>query len=76
MVKTSKIPFGTRYKIREIMESPLSINFLEIGILPGKSLQLIQRAPFGGPLAFLIDDHLIALREEEANLVVLDVDYS
>lgn len=76
MLKTSNIPTGIRYKIKEISESPLAVNFLEIGILPGKSIELVQRAPFGGPLAFLIDDNLIALRTDEANLVIVEVDNS
>jgi len=74
MLKTSNIPTGIRYKIKEITDSSLAINFLEIGILPGKSLELVQRAPFGGPLAFLVGDNLIALRADEANLVIVEAD--
>ncbi|EON76612.1 hypothetical protein ADIS_3062 [Lunatimonas lonarensis] len=74
MPNTSLLTSGTRYKVREIVESPLTINFLEIGLQPGKSLELVQRAPFGGPIAFLVDDNLIALRIEEVDLLILEED--
>lgn len=41
----------------------------EMGFLPGKSLELLISAPFGDPLAFKIDNSVIALRKEEAKLI-------
>jgi ferrous iron transport protein A len=55
--------------IAHIEDSPYSINFLEIGLLPGKQIRVIQRAPFGGPIAFLVDGHMMALRITEAELI-------
>jgi ferrous iron transport protein A len=55
--------------IERIEESPYSINFLEIGLLPGKQITMIHKAPFGGPIAFLVDGHMMALRQTEAELI-------
>lgn len=52
-----------------IEESPYSINFLEIGLLPGKQITVIQKAPFGGPIAVLVEGHMMALRIKEAELI-------
>ena len=55
--------------ILEVLESPLKINLLEMGFLPGKELRLLHAAPFNGPLAFKIDGTTLALRISEASLI-------
>ncbi|MCH6232892.1 FeoA family protein [Cognataquiflexum rubidum] len=57
--------------IESIRESDISINFLELGILPGKEIKLLKKAPFGGPMAFLIEENIIALRQQEAIMINL-----
>jgi ferrous iron transport protein A len=41
----------------------------EMGFWPGKAIELIVSAPFGDPLAFKVDNTVIALRKEEAELI-------
>lgn len=41
----------------------------EMGFQPGKSIQLVVSAPFGDPLAFQLDNTVIALRKDEAKLI-------
>nr|MBI1230823.1 ferrous iron transport protein A [Cytophagales bacterium] len=70
MVRTAaSLQRGEQSVIAHIEDSPYSINFLEIGLLPGKQIRVIQRAPFGGPIAFLVDGHMMALRISEAELI-------
>jgi ferrous iron transport protein A len=57
--------------IESIQESDISINFLELGILPGKEIKLLKKAPFGGPMAFIIEENIIALRQQEAIMINL-----
>ena len=57
--------------IESIRESDISINFLELGILPGKEIKLLKKAPFGGPMAFVIEENIIALRQQEAIMINL-----
>jgi len=57
--------------IESIQESDISINFLELGILPGKEIKLLKKAPFGGPMAFVIEENIIALRQQEAIMINL-----
>jgi ferrous iron transport protein A len=58
--------------IESIGESDISINFLELGILPGKEIKLLKKAPFGGPMAFIIEENIVALRQQEAIMINLE----
>lgn len=54
-----------------IDEIPLKL--LEMGCLPGNSVELIQIAPFGCPLYFIVNDSHVAIRLEtakEINVVI------
>lgn len=42
-----------------------------MGVLPGSSLQLIRKAPFGGGWYARIDNQVIALRKEELECIVM-----
>lgn len=66
-----QLKVGEIKTIQRICESPFSINFLEMGILPGKIIKLINKAPFHGPMAFLIGENIVALRRNEAVLIEL-----
>jgi ferrous iron transport protein A len=60
-------------RIVEVFSSPLKINLMELGFLPGKSLTLQHKAPSGGPLAFQMEDTLLALRKNEAALIRIEL---
>lgn len=55
--------------LESITASPLTLNFMEMGIMPGKKLTLMRKAPLNGPMAFLIEGNIIALRVKEAKLL-------
>lgn len=56
-------------RIEEVLESDISLKLLEMGIMPGKILTLCYIAPLGDPLAFQLDDTMIALRKQEAQYI-------
>ena len=43
-------------------------------VLPGKCMRLMRRVPFGGGLYIKIDNNNIALREDEARNIVLEME--
>lgn len=69
MLTADQLAIGQNAKLEEIKSSPLTINFLEMGFLPGKVLRVIRKAPFKGPIAFLLDGNIIALRPYEASFL-------
>ena len=43
----------------------------ELGLRSGKNIQVVQKAPFGGPIVIQVEQSLIALRSEEAVCITL-----
>jgi len=57
------------YIIHSIIDSPLQVNFLEIGVLVGKPIKLLHQAPFSGSIAFEVDNNMVFMRKSEAGLI-------
>ncbi|AWW30582.1 ferrous iron transport protein A [Echinicola strongylocentroti] len=55
--------------IDKILPSELTLNLMEMGFLPGKRISLLQRAPLKDPMAFRLENTVIALRKTEAQLI-------
>ncbi|MDF2158223.1 FeoA family protein [Algoriphagus sp. CAU 1675] len=64
-----QLPVSRSALIKEIKDSPLRINLMELGFLPGKTIKLQHVAPSNGPMAFCLDDTMLALRKSEAALL-------
>lgn len=47
----------------------VSMRLMEIGLVPGRSVTVLRRAPFGGPLQLLIDQTRVAVRTAEAECI-------
>ena len=52
-----------------IKESALKPKLLEMGIYSGKHVEVLFRAPFGGPIAVNIEGYVLSMRLDEANLI-------
>lgn len=53
-------------------ESPLRKRLLDIGIVSGTKVQCLQKSVFGDPKAYLIRDTVIAIRNEDAQHIVIE----
>ncbi len=60
-------------EILQVDSSEIGRRLGEMGFLPGKSIQLLLKAPFGDPMAFQIDNTVIALRKDEAQSIRVKV---
>jgi len=58
--------------ISEIIDNPLITKLFEFGLLPGASFKIINRAPFNGPISILLGETRIALRQKEAEFILVD----
>jgi ferrous iron transport protein A len=56
-------------EILDLDQSDTGQRLNEMGFWPGKSIELLISAPFGDPLAFRIDNSIIALRKAEAQSI-------
>lgn len=66
------IPNGTEVVVRKIIASDLAVKLLEMGIIEGKHLKVLYRAPFGDPMAVDIGGYVLSLRNDEAALVEVE----
>ncbi|WP_204336804.1 FeoA family protein [Cryomorpha ignava] len=67
------IQINETVEILDLDTNDLGQRLGEMGFWPGKSIQLLISAPFGDPLAFKVDNTIIALRKAEAKLIRVKV---
>lgn len=62
----SQLKKGEKATIVDFNIDEIPLKLLEMGCLPGNSIELIQTAPLGDPLYFNINDSHVAIRLETA----------
>ena len=66
------LKLGQEAIVRELLETPLSLKLLEMGFMPGTKIKLLRKAPMGTPLYLKVNGHYMALRNEEAEAVIVE----
>ncbi|GAA4046133.1 MULTISPECIES: FeoA family protein [Flavobacterium] len=67
------LKIGQKGIISDFNIDEIPLKLLEMGCLPGNTVELIQIAPFGCPLYFNVNDSHVAIRLEtakEINVVI------
>lgn len=59
--------------IKEFDIDSIPLKLLEMGCLPGNTVQLLQIAPFGDPLYLNINGSHLAIRTETANEIEVEI---
>jgi len=59
--------------ISEISFDSIPLALLEMGCMPGESVELIQRAPFKDPLYVRVNGSYLAIREETARRILITI---
>lgn len=72
----SKIKNGETVIVRQIEESSLKVKLMEMGLIEGKELRVLYRAPFGDPIAIDVEGYVLSLRNDEADLISVDLNPS
>jgi Fe2+ transport system protein FeoA len=68
----SNIRDGQSVIVRSIEESKLKVKLMEMGLIEGKRLKVLFRAPFGDPIAFDVEGYVLSLRKDEASLITVE----
>jgi len=72
MIKLSQIPSGEEHVVQSISREEPGIRLLELGIIPGSTVEVLFTAPGGCPIAILVNgEYILGLRLEEADLVTV-----
>ncbi len=65
----SSIKNGHKVYISNIKDSDIKVRMIEMGLMIGKEITVLFRAPFKGPIAIDLGGCVLSLREDEANLI-------
>ena len=65
----AQLKIGQKGIISDFNIDEIPMKLLEMGCLPGNSVELIQIAPFGCPLYFNVNDSHVAIRLETAKAI-------
>lgn len=72
----SNIKDGESVIIRKLKDSSFKVKMMEMGLVEGKKLQVLFRAPFGDPIAIDVDGYTLSLRKDEAELITVSLNAS
>ncbi len=73
MATVIDLAFGQKGIIKDFSEHVLPIKLLELGCLPGNSVELVQIAPLKDPIYINLNGSHIAIRRSLAQLIELDI---
>lgn len=65
----SKIANGQSVLVQNVTTSSLRVKLMEMGIVDGKKLKVLYRAPLGDPIAIDVEGYVLSLRIDEAELI-------
>ena len=69
----SDLTIGQKAIIKDFDINNIPLKLLEMGCLPGNSVEIIQIAPFGDPLYLNINDSHVAIRLETASIIEVEI---
>lgn len=67
--KLSLIRAGETVTIASLLDSSLKPKLMEMGLVAGKKLKVLFKAPFGDPIAIDLGGYVLSLRLDEARLI-------
>ena len=69
----NEIKVGERVMVLDInKEAPLRQRFLDLGIVSGMKIKCVLESPFQNPKAYEIRGAVIAIRNEDANFIIVE----
>jgi ferrous iron transport protein A len=69
IISLSKLPVGRPGVVTEIELTKYACKFLCLGVHVGCNVTIKRKAPFGGAFYLMVNEHQIAIREEEAETI-------
>ena len=73
-IALTELKKGQKATITEVNIEEIPLKLLEMGCLPGNSVELLQIAPLGDPYYFTINDSHVAVRKETANEIQVTIE--
>ncbi|HCX21973.1 MAG: ferrous iron transport protein A [Flammeovirgaceae bacterium] len=58
--------------VKSLSPNGVTSKLVDMGLYPGKTVEVVFKAPFGGPIAIDLDGYTLSLRMDEASLVEVE----
>ena len=71
-MKLSVAEINQKLVITGIKASEFRPKLNELGIIDGKEISIIIKAPFSGPIAIKVDESILSIRKEDAENIEVD----
>jgi ferrous iron transport protein A len=69
IISLSELPVGSSAIVKEIELTSYACKFICLGVHVGCNVTIKRKAPFGGAFYLKVNEHQIAIREEEAETI-------
>lgn len=64
---------STKVRVKHVLaKGELRRRFLDLGIIEGTNIEVLYRGALGDPTAYFIRGAIIALREEEGGMIIIE----
>ena len=71
-MKLSAAQINQKLIIKGIKATEFRPKLNELGIIDGKEISIIIKAPFFGPIAIKVDESILSIRKEDAENIEVD----
>lgn len=72
-ITLAQIKKGQKALINDFNVDVIPLKLLEMGCLPGNTVELLQVAPFGDPIYINVNDSHVAIRLETARQIEVEI---
>ncbi len=72
MKTLSDLKKGELAIIKNFTDDLMSLKILEMGCLPGSTVELLHTAPLGDPICIKVAEYMLALRKAEADTIIIE----
>ncbi len=70
-MKLSQLEKGERATIVAFTDLEMSVKLMEMGCLPGETVEVERFAPLGDPMAIRVAGYQLCLRKSEASVIII-----
>ncbi|MGK4566617.1 FeoA family protein [Flavobacterium sp. 3HN19-14] len=69
----AQLEIGEKAIIKDFDINFIPLKLIEMGCLPGNTVEILQVAPFGDPLFLNVNDSHLAIRLETASVIEVEI---
>ncbi|RRJ94050.1 FeoA family protein [Flavobacterium macacae] len=73
METLAELKIGQKALIIDLNSDSIPLKLLEMGCLPGNTIEILQVAPLGDPIYINVNDSFVAIRKETAQEISVEI---